>query len=43
VLAKLIRFELDMWVVMHEDMRSVPRVRRLFDHLVPALSAFLRA
>jgi DNA-binding transcriptional LysR family regulator len=43
VLAKLVRFELDMWVVMHEDMRSVPRVRRLFDHLVAALSAFLRA
>jgi DNA-binding transcriptional LysR family regulator len=43
VLAKVIRFELDMWVVMHEDMRTVPRVRRLFDHLVAALSAFLRA
>jgi DNA-binding transcriptional LysR family regulator len=43
VLAKLIRFELEMWVVMHEDMRTVPRVRRLFDHLVAALSAFLRA
>lgn len=42
VLAKTIRFELDMWVVMHEDMRSTPRVRRLFDHLVSALSAFLR-
>jgi DNA-binding transcriptional LysR family regulator len=42
VLAKLIRFELEMWVVMHEDMRAVPRVRRLFDHLVNALSAFLR-
>jgi DNA-binding transcriptional LysR family regulator len=42
VLSKVIRFELDMWVVMHEDMRSTPRVRRLFDHLVSALSGFLR-
>ena len=42
VLAKVVRFELDIWVVMHEDMRSTPRIRRLFDHLVPALSAFLR-
>ena len=43
VLPKLIRFELEMWVVMHEGMRWVPRVRRLFDHLDSALTAFLRA
>jgi DNA-binding transcriptional LysR family regulator len=42
VLSKTIRFELDMWVVMHEDMRATPRVRRLFDYLVAELSAFLR-
>ncbi|HZR72704.1 LysR family transcriptional regulator [Bradyrhizobium sp.] len=42
VLSKTVRFELDMWVVMHEDMRATPRVRRLFDHLVASLSAFLR-
>ena len=42
VLAKVIRFELEMWVVMHEDMRSTPRIRRLFDHLNAELSAFLR-
>jgi len=42
VLAKLIRFELDVWLVMHEDMRSTARVRLLFDHLADALSAFLR-
>jgi DNA-binding transcriptional LysR family regulator len=43
VLPKVIRFQLDMWVVMHEDMRATPRIRRLFDHLVAELSAFLRA
>jgi DNA-binding transcriptional LysR family regulator len=42
VLAKVIRFELDVFIVMHEDMRATPRVRRLFDHLVAELTAFLR-
>jgi DNA-binding transcriptional LysR family regulator len=42
VLPKVIRFELEVWVVMHEDMRATPRIRRLFDHLVPELTAFLR-
>ena len=42
VLAKVIRFELDIWVVMHEDMRATPRIRRLFDHLNAELSAFFR-
>jgi DNA-binding transcriptional LysR family regulator len=42
VLAKLIRFELDVWVAMHEDMRATPRVRLLFDHLASELTVFLR-
>jgi DNA-binding transcriptional LysR family regulator len=42
VLAKAIRFELEVWVVMHEDMRSTGRVRVLFDHLAAGLSAFVR-
>ena len=25
---------LDIWITMHEDLRSLPRVRTLFDHLV---------
>ena len=43
VLAKVIRFELDIWLVMHEDMRSTARIRRLFDHLNAELSALLRS
>jgi DNA-binding transcriptional LysR family regulator len=43
VLAKLIRFDLDVWVVMHEDMRATPRVRLLFDHLASELTVFLRS
>jgi len=42
VLARLIRFEIDVWVAMHEDMRATPRVRRLFNHLSSELTAFLR-
>ena len=30
---------LETWVVMHEDLRAVRRVRLVFDHLVRALSA----
>ena len=42
VLAKVIRFELEVWLAMHEDMRSTGRVRVLFDHLATGLSAFVR-
>jgi len=42
VLAKAIRFELEVWLAMHEDMRSTGRVRLLFDHLAAALSDFVR-
>jgi hypothetical protein len=35
VLAKAIRFELEVWIAMHEDMKSTTRVRMLFDHLAP--------
>jgi DNA-binding transcriptional LysR family regulator len=42
VLAKVIRFELEVWVAMHEDMRSTGRVRLLFDHIAAGLSAFVR-
>ena len=33
---------LDMWLVMHEDLRASLRVRRLFDHLVAALEDYAR-
>jgi DNA-binding transcriptional LysR family regulator len=42
VLAKALRFDLDVWVAMHEDMRSTGRIRVLFDHLAAGLSAFVR-
>jgi DNA-binding transcriptional LysR family regulator len=33
-------FHLDAWVVMHEDLRAVSRVRLVFDHLVAELGAY---
>jgi DNA-binding transcriptional LysR family regulator len=42
VLHDKVMFELEMWVVMHEDLRASRRVRLLFDHLVEQLGAFLR-
>jgi DNA-binding transcriptional LysR family regulator len=42
VLASAIRFELELWIAMHEDMRSTARVRTLFDDLAAGLTAFVR-
>lgn len=34
-------FALEMWVVMHEDLKSSRRMRLMFDHLVSALTAYV--
>jgi DNA-binding transcriptional LysR family regulator len=36
------RFGLEMWLVMHEDLKATPRVRLLFDALVAGLADYLR-
>ena len=41
VMQDTIRFELPMWLVMHEDLRSSRRVRMLYDHLAESLLAYL--
>lgn len=41
VLRDTLMFRLEMWVVMHEDLRASRRVRLLFDHLVEQLAAFV--
>lgn len=33
---------LDTWIVTHEDLRNVPRVRAVFDHLVTEFIRFVR-
>jgi DNA-binding transcriptional LysR family regulator len=42
ILPESFAFDLDCWVVMHEDLRSVARVRAVFDHLVAGLLAYAR-
>lgn len=40
VLPQEFRIDLEMWLVMHEDLRASRRVRLLFDHLARALKAY---
>jgi len=35
-------FDLEMWLVMHEDLRRIARMRALFDHLDQGLRSYLR-
>lgn len=42
VLPGLVRFELEMWLAMHEDLRTSPRVRAMFDHLAGSLGRYCR-
>jgi len=43
VLPGAFRMMLDLWLVMHEDLRTSRRVRLLFDHLAAELAAYLTA
>lgn len=40
VLPAAIGYSLEMWLVMHEDLRTNRRVRLLYDHLAPALKSY---
>ncbi len=42
VLADLEVATLDTWIVTHESLRNVPRVRAVFDHLVERFTEFAR-
>ena len=42
VLHDQISFDLETWLVTHEDLRSSHRVRLLFDHLAGELDAYIR-
>ena len=35
-------FTLEMWVVMHEDLKASRRMRLMFDHLVTGLTEYIR-
>lgn len=42
VLPGQVRFELEMWLAMHEDLRNEPRIRRVFDFLADGLERYAR-
>jgi DNA-binding transcriptional LysR family regulator len=41
LLPELFEFPLETWVVTHEDLRGVARIRTVFDHLVAGLKAYI--
>jgi DNA-binding transcriptional LysR family regulator len=41
LLADRVTVSLDVWLVMHEDVRTTPRIRRVFDHLARGLTHFV--
>ncbi len=41
ILADQFAFDLEVWVVMHEDLKRVRRMRLLFDHLVEGLKTYV--
>lgn len=41
VLADTVLMSLETWIVTHEDLRNVPRVRAVFDHLVGAFVSYI--
>ena len=41
VLSGAFKYELDMWLVMHKDLRNTRRTRLLFDHLAAELTRYV--
>jgi DNA-binding transcriptional LysR family regulator len=42
VLADAFRYEMEVWVAMHEDLKASRRMRAMFDWLVEGLTAYVR-
>jgi DNA-binding transcriptional LysR family regulator len=42
VMPSEIAFTLEIWLVTHDDMKTTPRVRALFEHLAAGLTAYVR-
>lgn len=43
LLPELFEYPLETWMVTHEDLRGVARIRAVFDHLAEGLTDYLRA
>jgi DNA-binding transcriptional LysR family regulator len=42
VLSDVLNFELEVWVVMHDDLKASRRMRLMFDHLAAGLTAYIQ-
>jgi DNA-binding transcriptional LysR family regulator len=40
ILPQAVRFDLDIWIVMHEALRKTARIRSMFDHLVTGFTQY---
>lgn len=41
ILPRELRLDLEIWVVMHEVLRTTPRVKLMYDHLVAGLTQYV--
>jgi len=42
VLPSVVQFAMEVWLVMHEDLKATRRVRLLFDHLAAGLTSYVK-
>ncbi|MEX1153096.1 LysR family transcriptional regulator [Parvibaculum sp.] len=42
VMPGLVSFDLDIWIAMHEDLKTSRRMRLMFDHLAEEMTAYVR-
>jgi hypothetical protein len=42
VLPNALHYALEVWLVMHEDLKATRRVRLLFDHLAAGLTNYVK-
>ena len=42
VMDQAVNFELEAWIVMHEDLKASRRMRLMFDHLVAGLGEYVK-
>jgi DNA-binding transcriptional LysR family regulator len=43
VLAKQFKVEMEVWIVMHNDLKRISRMRLMFDHLSVSLAQYALA
>ena len=41
-MTNLVNFDLDVWIAMHEDLKTSRRMRLMFDHLAAEMELYIR-